>query len=81
MDKDAVTICIKMIDKKYGKDIGREPPPLTFKRGNKHEYLGMLLYYSAKGKVKINMTEYLSTIFEDLPKDLDESAVTPAASY
>ena len=73
--------CINILDKKYEKDIGGEPSHLTVKIGNKHECISMLLDYSVKGKVKIDMQDYIDAILEDLPKGFDSEAVTPATSY
>ena len=81
VDKRVVGQCIDMLDKRYGNDIGGKPSPLTVKRGKKHDYLGMLLDYSVKGKVKIDMRKYIETILEELPSGFDVEAVTPAASY
>ena len=41
----------------------------------------MLLDYTCKGKVKIDMREYIEKISEDFPKGYDGTATTPAASY
>ena len=37
-------------------------------RGTRHDYLGMELDYSVKGKVKINMTKYIENMIEDFPR-------------
>ena len=81
VDKKVVSQCIDMLDERYGNDIGGKPSPLTVKRGKKHDYLGILLDYTVKGKVKIDMREYIKSILEDLPSAFDGEAVTPAASY
>jgi hypothetical protein len=49
----------------------------------KHDYLGMELDFSEKGKVKIGMTEYVASMLEVLPEKLTKStdtAVTPASN-
>ena len=39
-------------------------------RGKIHDYLGMILDYSHKGKVMINMTEYIKNIISDFPEEI-----------
>ena len=50
-------------------------------RGKKHDYLGMELNFSEKGKVKIGMTQYVASIPEVRPEKLKstDTAVTPAS--
>jgi hypothetical protein len=53
--------------------------PLTITRGKIHEYLGMTLDYSEPGKVKIGMMDYIDTMLEELPPDMQVGeAPTPA---
>ena len=49
--------------------------------GKKHNYLGMELDFSEKGKVKIRMTEYVASMLEVFPEKLKstDTAVTPAS--
>ena len=49
-------------------------------RGKVHEYLGMKIDYSIKGKVKINMVNYVKKdMLANFPKDeLQEKSITPA---
>jgi hypothetical protein len=49
--------------------------------GKKHDYLGMELDFSEKGKVKIGMTEYVASMLEVFPEKLKsaDTAVTPAS--
>ena len=55
-DTKVIDWFIKWVDNKYGDDkMGR----VTVHRGKKHDYLTMILDYSKKGKVKIDMTEYV----------------------
>ena len=51
--------------------------PLTVTRGDKHNYLGMILDYSCKGKVKIDMREYIKKILGELPSDFNGEAAHP----
>jgi hypothetical protein len=55
--------------------------PLTVNRGKIHEYLGMTLDYSVKGKVTITMFDYIKKLLEELPSDMNGDAVTPAANH
>jgi hypothetical protein len=50
-------------------------------RGKFHEYLGMDLDYSEKGKVKIRMVPYLQSIIDEFPEEIMGTRVTPAADY
>ena len=52
---------ISKIDKRY-----RHELPLTVRRGNIRNYLGMIFDYGAKHKVKIDMYEHIKLILEDL---------------
>ena len=61
-----VTEFIEWVKKEYGKE--RE---VTFTRGCKHAYLGMLLDYSRKGKVIIDMTSYVKDMWEEFPQELE----------
>ena len=47
-------------------------------RGKQHVYLGMLLDFSKKGEVKIDMTEYVSSMIDEFPQDLKGRVTTPA---
>ena len=67
---------VKLIENKFGKEA-----PITVKRGLKHDYLGMLLDYNEKGKVKIIMSHYIHEMLAGLPKDMDGEVKTPASSH
>ena len=71
-----VTEFIEWVKKEYGKE--RE---VTFTRGCKHAYLGMLLDYSRKGKVIIDMTSYVKDMWEEFPQELDGQVRTPATKH
>ena len=71
-----VTSFIEQLQERYGKEA-----PLTITRGNKHEYLGMLLDYTTDGKVRIDMTKYINTILADLPDIFNREANTPAPNH
>ena len=61
-----VTQFISWVQKEYGKE--RE---VTCTRGKKHVYLGMLLDYSQKGKVIVDMSSYVKDMWEEFPQQLD----------
>ena len=64
------------LNTRYGKET-----PLTVTRGDLHDYLGMTLDYSVDGKVAIRMQDYIENMLEDVPRDMDGSAVTPAGMH
>jgi len=52
---------------KYASDnIGK----LKITRGNRHEYLGMVLDYSTPGVLKIDMTEYVKAMVKEFPYEI-----------
>ena len=58
-DKTVNTDFLKWLNQKYG-----EYGEVKATRGNIHDYLGMKLDFSSKGKVKIDMTEYTEKLLE-----------------
>jgi hypothetical protein len=66
----------KWLQENYG-----EHGEVAIHRGKKHDYLGMELDFSEKGKVKIGMTEYVESMLEVFPEKLKstDTAVTPAS--
>jgi hypothetical protein len=44
--------------------------PLTVNRGLCHDYLGMTLDFSIRGKVRIGMNEYMQDMMSKLPSDM-----------
>jgi hypothetical protein len=67
----------KWLQENYG-----EHGEVAIHRGKKHDYLGMELDFSEKGKVKIGMTEYIASMLEVFPEKLKstDTAVTPASN-
>jgi hypothetical protein len=47
-------------------------------RGKIHDYLGMILDYLEKGKVKVMMIDYIKSIIEDFPEEIVSTRATPA---
>jgi hypothetical protein len=46
-----------------------------------HDYLGMDLDFSIKGKVKIGQIKYTRKMIDEFPKPITYSAATPATDY
>jgi hypothetical protein len=67
---------LERLNIRYGKET-----PLTVTRGDIHEYLGMTIDYSTDGKVKIRMEDYVESMLEDVPLDMNGTATTPAATH
>ena len=53
---------------------------VTQHRGKVHDYLGMNFDFSEKGKVKIDMIDYVKAMLDEFPVELkdDDTAPTPA---
>jgi hypothetical protein len=46
-----------------------------------HDYLGMTLDYSQKGKVVFKMDDFIDRLLEEVPGDMDGVSATPAANH
>ena len=78
VEPQEVTIMIDFLRKKYASDgIGE----MTISRGKRHNYLGMILDYSTKGEVHIDMQEYVKKMIEEFPEDIKKTAATPASDF
>ena len=73
---DTVDALINKLSERYVKEAGFTIHPVKV-----HEYLGMKLDYRKEGKVKIDMTDYLKKILNDLPSKDQGRAITPAANH
>jgi hypothetical protein len=76
IDATVVTEIIGKISDVFGNEA-----PLTIRRGKKHDYLGMELDFTQKGKVVINMEKYIHEILEEAPIDMEGMANTPAGNH
>jgi hypothetical protein len=80
VDPEVNTTILGLIDAEFGKEA-----PLTVTRGKIHEYLGMTLDFTTKGKVKIIMIDYAKKMIIDIPEEFaeefDGEAPTPAANH
>ena len=65
------------LNERYGKI-----KPCTIVRGKKHRYLGMMIDFSHKGKVKFHMDEYVEKMLEEFPVKFneDEKQESPAGN-
>ena len=48
------------------------------KRGKRHNYLGIWIYYSILEGVRIYMEEYLRGVLDNFPEEITETPETPA---
>ena len=62
-DPKVVTRIINILKKKHAKV---NPPSVT--RGKVHDYLGMVLDFREKQKVKVSMCKFIKDILEEVPK-------------
>jgi hypothetical protein len=69
VDSAVVDDILRMLDERYGKDA-----PLTVTRGDIHEYLGMTIDFSLKGKVMIIMNDYADSILAEGRDDMSGAA-------
>jgi hypothetical protein len=74
--EDVHTDIIKRINDEF-----RKEPPITITRGKVHNYLGMILNYSEKGKVKTKMLDYVNKMLAELLAEMDGDAPSPAANH
>ena len=64
------------LNKQYG-----ELQALTATRGKVHDFLGMTLDYTEKGKVIIGMRQYVKKLIDEAPSDFNGTSPTPAAKH
>ena len=49
--------------------------------GKVHNYLGMELDYSIKGRVKVTMVPYLEEMLDEFPEEIMQTCMTPATKF
>jgi len=76
VDPLVVDTVIDMMDGKFGQE-----EPLSKSRGKVHDYLGIVFDFTVDGEVKVDMSDYIRTIFADMPEDMIGTAATPAAGH
>ena len=54
---------------------------VTVNRGDVHDYLGMDLSYSQKGKLYVSMIKYLKKVFTASPAKITTAAANPASDH
>ena len=77
VDAAVVTSIIDKLSKEVGKHAD-----LTITRGDVHDYLGMTLDYSKKGKIQFQMFDYIGNMIKELTEGwLVGPVATPAANH
>jgi hypothetical protein len=76
MDAEVVSDVIEMVRKEFGNH-----KPLTVQRGLLHDYLGMTIDLSVKGKVMITMIDFIEKMLEEIPEDMDGEKQSPARDH
>ena len=66
-------ICFKKLNRQHG--------DLTVSQGKRHEYLGMTLDYSNKGKVIVDMTKYTKETHKIFSEDFTRQVNTPTGDH
>jgi hypothetical protein len=61
------------------KEFGTTRKPLAATTGIIHDYLGITIDYSERGKVMFTMYDYLEDILDEMPNDMNGTAPTPAS--
>jgi hypothetical protein len=76
MCSKVVTEIIEMVGKEFGNH-----KPLTVQRGLLHDYLGMTIDLSVKGKVMITMIDFIEKMLEEIPEDMNGDKPSPAREH
>jgi hypothetical protein len=63
-----------------GKEFGNHKP-LTVQRGLLHDYLGMTIDLSVKGKVMITMIDFIEKMLEEVPDNMNGDKHAPAQEH
>jgi hypothetical protein len=71
-----VSDTIRKLEEVFGQEA-----PLTITRGKYHEYLGMHLDFSRKGKVTVNLKKLVTEFISQVPADMSGFTNTPASSH
>ena len=76
VDPKEITLFAICMSKKLGGKL-----PLTVRRGKVHDFLGMDMDWSDKGKVKCSQIKYLAQVIRDFPERITGSASSPASDH
>jgi hypothetical protein len=71
-----VTEIIELVRKEFANH-----KPLTVQRGLLHDYLGMTIDLSVKGKVMITMIDFIEKMLEEIPEDMGGDKQSPAREH
>ena len=78
VDPNVIEDIISKLDKAYGQN---KDTPLAIHRGKTHDYQGMTIIFSEKGKVVFTMFKYIQEIIDESPEEFVGKAETPAATH
>lgn len=67
---------VSWFDMKYGKET-----PVSVRRGRKHDYLGMKVNFSQKGKMRVTMFNYITEILNEALEAFTGTASTPVSKH
>ena len=77
VDSAVVDDLINKLNSEFGKEA-----PLTVTRGKVHDYLGMTIDYSKKGKVILTMKDYIQNIIDETDENmLKGGSITPCSNH
>lgn len=74
--EDMIKRILADLNKEFGKIT-----PLTETTGKIHDYVGITIEYTKKGKVKFSMFDYLEEIIDNVPEESKVEATSPAGSH
>jgi hypothetical protein len=76
VESTVVSNTIRKLEEVFGQEA-----PLTITRGKYHEYLGMYLDFSKKGKVTVDLKKFVTEFISQVPADMSEFNNTPASLH
>jgi len=76
VEHEIVSAIIKQLEATFGLEA-----PQTKTRGKVHDYLGMIIDFSKKGKVKISVKDYMVRRLVSLPPEMNGEAAIPASNH
>jgi hypothetical protein len=75
-DPDVISHIISLLKAEFGKEA-----PLSVTRGKVHNYLGMRMDYTMRGKVNITMVPYIEDMIDKMPEDMRGMSSTPGRNH
>ena len=76
MDNKVVVHLIDQLKRDYKSNLSSNITPSINKQGKKYEYLGMLLDYMTRSKVRIDMRKYITKVLGNPLDKYNSMAVT-----